>query len=39
MMLTGSDELKPASSDLPVETRRDEDIIVISIFEIIKESV
>ncbi len=38
MMLTADDELKPASSDLPVETRRDEDIIVISIFELIKES-
>ncbi len=38
MMLTGSDKLKPASSELPVETRRDEDIIVISIFELIKES-
>lgn len=38
MMLTGSDELKPASSDLPVETRMDEDIVIISIFNMIKES-
>ena len=38
MMLTSRDELKTASSDLPVETRRDEDIIVISIFNLIKES-
>ena len=37
MMLTGSDELKPATDEIPVETRRDEDIIVISLFELIKE--
>ncbi|MBE6820725.1 MAG: hypothetical protein E7516_06710 [Ruminococcaceae bacterium] len=38
MMLTGSDELKPASSDLPVETRSDEAVIIASTISLIKES-
>ena len=38
MMLTGSDELKPASRDLPVETRSDEAVIFASIITLIKES-
>lgn len=38
MMLTGSDEIKPASSDLPVETRSDEAVIIASIISLIKES-
>ncbi len=38
MMVTADGSLEPASSELPVETRRDEDVIVISTYELIKES-
>ncbi len=38
MMLTADDELKPASCEIPVETRSDEEVIFTSAVEVIKES-
>lgn len=38
MMLTADDTLEPANSELPVETRSDEEVIFTSAVEVIKES-